>query len=103
MLNEYVAEAVGSFVFFTVILTKGDAVMISVALLIGILIASVASQGHLNPAVTAMVYARGDMDGEKSVAYVASQLVGAAAAFAWAKYVGGTAKTETFKGLQLTK
>ena len=97
MLNEYVAEAVGSFVFFTVILTKGDAVMISVALLIGILIASVASQGHLNPAVTAMVYARGDMDGEKSVGYVASQLVGAAAAVAWAKYVGASAKAETYK------
>jgi glycerol uptake facilitator-like aquaporin len=96
MLNEYVAEAVGSFVFFTVILTKGDAIMISVALLIGILIASVASQGHLNPAVTAMVYARGDMDGEKSVSYVASQLVGAAAAIAWTKYVGGIAKAETF-------
>lgn len=97
MLNEYVAEAVGSFIFFTVILTKGDAIMISVALLIGILIATVASQGHLNPAVTAMVYARGGMDGEKSVAYIASQLVGAAAAVSWAKYIGGTSKAETYK------
>jgi glycerol uptake facilitator-like aquaporin len=103
MFNEYIAEAVGSFVFFTVILTKGDAVMISVALLIGILIASVASQGHLNPAVTAMVWVRGDMSGEKSVAYVCSQLAGAAAAVAWAKYVGGSAKAETFKGLQVTQ
>lgn len=103
MLNEYVAEAVGSFVFFTVILTKGDAVMISVALLIGILIASVASQGHLNPAVTAMVYAKGEMTGEKSIAYVCSQLVGAAAAVAWAKYIGGSAKAETFKGLQVSQ
>ena len=97
MLNEYVAEAVGSFIFFTVILTKGDAIMISVALLIGILIATVASQGHLNPAVTAMVYARGEMDGEKSVAYVASQLVGAAAAVGWAKYIGQSSKAETYK------
>lgn len=103
MLNEYFAEGVGSFIFFTVILTKGDAVMISVALLIGILIASVASQGHLNPAVTAMVYARGGMTGEKSVGYVAAQLLGAAAAVGWAKYVGGTAKAETFKGLQLSQ
>jgi glycerol uptake facilitator-like aquaporin len=97
MLNEYVAEAVGSFIFFTVILTKGDAIMISVALLIGILIATVASQGHLNPAVTAMVYARGGMDGEKSICYIASQLVGAAAAVGWAKYVGSSSKAETYK------
>lgn len=97
MLNEYVAEAVGSFIFFTVILTKGDAVMISVALLIGILIASVASQGHLNPAVTAMVYAKGDISGEKSVGYICSQLVGAAAAVGWSNYVGASAKAETYK------
>lgn len=97
MLNEYIAEAVGSFIFFTVILTKGDAVMISVALLIGILIASVASQGHLNPAVTAMVYAQGGMDGERSIGYICSQLVGAAAAVGWANYIGGTAKAETYK------
>jgi glycerol uptake facilitator-like aquaporin len=100
MLNEYIAEAVGSFVFFTVILTRGDAVMISVALLIGILIASVASQGHLNPAVTAMFYARGEMSGEKSVAYICSQLIGAAMAVGWSKYVGHIAKAETFKNLQ---
>ena len=97
MLNEYVAEAVGSFIFFTVILTKGDAIMISVALLIGILIATVASQGHLNPAVTAMVWARGDMTGEKSIAYVLSQLAGATAAVTWAKYIGGNSKAETYK------
>jgi glycerol uptake facilitator-like aquaporin len=97
MLNEYVAEAVGSFIFFTVVLTKGDAIMISVALLVGILIATVASQGHLNPAITTMVWARGDMSGEKSIAYIASQLAGAAAAVTWAKYIGGTSKAETLK------
>jgi len=97
MFNEYVAEAVGSFIFFTIILTKEDATMIAVALLIGILIASVASQSHLNPAVTTMAYMKGTMDGEKSVAYIASQLAGAVAAVQWAKYIGGTAKAETFK------
>lgn len=97
MLNEYVAEAVGSFVFFAVVLTRGDAVMISVALLIGILIASVASQAHLNPAITTMVYTRGSMSGEKSICYIGSQLVGAMGAVLWAKYAGETAKAETFK------
>ncbi len=96
MFNEYVAEAVGSFIFFTIILTKEDATMIAVALLIGILIASVASQGHLNPAVTAMAYMKGSMNGEKSVSYILAQLAGAVAAVQWAKHVGATAKAETF-------
>jgi|688.fasta_scaffold1769946_1 glycerol uptake facilitator-like aquaporin len=97
MINEYIAEAVGSFIFFTIILTKEDATMIAVALLIGILIASVASQGHLNPAVTAMAYMKGSMNGEKSVAYIVSQLIGAFAAVQWSKYIGGTAQAETYK------
>ena len=97
MFNEYLAEAVGSFIFFTIILTKEDATMIAVALLIGILIASVASQGHLNPAVTAMAYVNNKMSGEKSVAYIGSQLVGALAAVQWAKHVGATAQAETYK------
>jgi glycerol uptake facilitator-like aquaporin len=87
MFKEYLAEGVGSFIFFIIILTKGDAIMISVALLIGILIASVASQGHLNPAVTAMAYTQGKMDGEKSLGYIGSQLAGAMLAVAWAKHM----------------
>ena len=86
MFNEYLAEAVGSFIFFTIILTKEDATMIAVALLIGILVASIASQGHLNPAVTTMAYMNGRFTGEKSVAYIGSQLAGAIAAVQWVKY-----------------
>lgn len=97
MFNEYFAEGVGSFIFFTIILTKGDAVMISVALLVGILIASVASQGHLNPAVTAMVYAKGNMNGEKALLYIVAQLIGAFAAVQWSNHVGATAMAETYK------
>ena len=91
MLNEYVAEAVGSFVFFTIVLTKGDPVMIAVGLLIGILLASIASQGHLNPGITAMFYMNGKMSGDKAIGYVASQLVGAIAAVQWTKYLANSA------------
>lgn len=85
MLNEYVAEAVGSFIFFAIILTKNDPVFIAVGLLIGILIASIASQAHLNPAVTAMAYMKGDMNGDISVGYVGAQLVGAILAVQWSR------------------
>ena len=88
MLNEYVAEAFGSFIFFTIVLTKEDAIMIAVALLVAMLVASVASQSHLNPAITTMAYMQGKFTGEKSLAYIASQLVGAFAAIQWANYMG---------------
>ncbi len=88
MFREYIAEAIGSFIFFSIILTKNDPILIAVGLLIGILIASIASQAHLNPAVTTMAYMNGDMDGEKSIGYVASQLVGAIMAVQWARYMG---------------
>ena len=87
MLNEYIAEAVGSFIFFTVILTKNEPIFIAVGFLIGILIASIASQAHLNPGTTVMAYMRGNMTGDKSIGYVAAQLVGAILAVQWARFM----------------
>ena len=83
MLNTYLSEALGSFVFFMIILATGDPIMIAVALLIGILIASVASQAHLNPAVTLMKFMTGDVKQEEALMYVGAQLVGAFAAVQW--------------------
>ena len=83
MLTTYIAEAVGSFIFFAVILTKGEPVMVAVGLLVGILVATIASQGHLNPCVTAMVYMEGKIDGDESIGYIAAQLAGAIAAVQW--------------------
>lgn len=83
MLSTYIAEAVGSFIFFAIILTKGEPVMIAVGLLVGILVATIASQGHLNPAVTAMVYMEGKMNGDDALCYIAAQIIGAVAAVQW--------------------
>ena len=83
MLGTYIAEAVGSFIFFAVVLTKGDPVMIAVGLLVGILVATIASQGHLNPCITAMVYMEGKMGGDESIGYIAAQLFGAIIAVQW--------------------
>lgn len=86
MLSTYIAEAVGSFIFFAIILTKGEPVMIAVGLLVGILMATIASQGHLNPCVTVMAYLQGKMDGDVSIGYITSQLVGAFTAVQWYNY-----------------
>lgn len=83
MLGTYIAEAVGSFIFFAVILTKGEPVMVAVGLLVGILVATIASQGHLNPAVTAMAYMEGKVSGDESIGYIGAQIVGAFVAVHW--------------------
>jgi len=88
MLSTYIAEAVGSFIFFTVILTKGEPVMVAVGLLVGILVATIASQGHLNPAVTAMAYLEGKVTGDESIGYIGAQLVGAIVAVQWYNFYG---------------
>lgn len=83
MIETYIAEAVGSFIFFAIILTKSEPVMIAVGLLVGILIATIASQGHLNPAVTLMAYMEGKVSGDESIGYIGAQIVGAIAAIQW--------------------
>jgi glycerol uptake facilitator-like aquaporin len=93
MYGEYIAEGLGTFVFLTIILTRKDPVMIAVALLIGILIATIASQGHLNPAVTGMVYLNNGITGDKAVGYIAAQVIAAIAAVQWTKFHGGLNKT----------
>jgi len=82
-INVYLAEALGSFVFFSIVLSKPDPIMISVALLVGILISSIASQSHLNPAITAMSYMQGKVNEKEAAGYVLSQLVGALVAVQW--------------------
>jgi aquaporin Z len=86
MIGTYLAEALGSFIFFTVILTNGEPVMIAVGLLVGILVATIASQGHLNPGVTAMVYMEGKISGDDAIGYIASQIAGAIIAVQWHNY-----------------
>jgi len=83
MLNVYLAEALGSFVFFSIVLSKPDPLMIAVALLVGILISSIASQSHLNPAVTVMSLMEGKVKTDEAAGYIMSQLVGAIVAVQW--------------------
>jgi len=76
-MNTYLAEAVGSFVFFTIVLTNKDPIMIAVGLLVAILLASIASQGHLNPAISLMAYLKKDISMTEMAYYVLSQVAGA--------------------------
>ncbi len=88
MISTYIAEAVGSFIFFAVILTNGEPVMVAVGFLVGILVATIASQGHLNPAITAIAYMEGKVTGDESIGYIGAQLVGAIIAVQWFNFYG---------------
>jgi glycerol uptake facilitator-like aquaporin len=79
-MNTYLSEALGSFVFFLVILSKGEPVMIAVGLLIGIMLAQIASPAHLNPAVTGMMWLKGAVRNDDAVKLVVAQLLAAAGA-----------------------
>lgn len=84
MINTYIAEAVGTFIFLVVVLTKkNEPVMIAIGLLVGILVATIASQGHLNPAITGMAWYQNNMSGDEAIGYIASQVIGAFLAVQW--------------------
>jgi glycerol uptake facilitator-like aquaporin len=84
MLNTYLSEALGSFVFFLVIMATGDKFMIPVALFIGIILALFGgAQAHLNPAVTFMMLLDGKVNNNEAMWYIGSQLVAAFAAVQW--------------------
>lgn len=82
-MNMFISETLGAFVFFLIIKSKGDPVMIAVGLLIGILVAQLASPAHLNPAVTAMEWMKGNVNNNDALMLVAAQL---AAAFLAVQY-----------------
>lgn len=82
-MHSYISEALGTFVFFLIILSTGDPVMIAVGLLIGILLAQLASPAHLNPAVTSMMWMQGKIGNNEAALLVGAQLLGAVAAVYW--------------------
>ena len=79
----YLNEALGSCIFFLVILATSDPIMIAVGLLIGIIIASMSTQAHLNPAVTGMMYMNGKVNETEAMWYIGAQLLGAFVALQW--------------------
>jgi aquaporin Z len=88
-MNNYLAELLGSFVFFFVILqaTAKNApwpnlapLLIAVGLLAGIAVAASSSGAHLNPAVSTMMLLNKSLAMNDYLPYVGAQLLGAVAA-----------------------
>lgn len=84
MLFEIFAEALGTFFFLGVILASGGQVLtIVIGLAASIYLVSKFSSAHLNPAVSVMMLAKGDINGTKCISYVLAQIIGALLALTW--------------------
>lgn len=97
MLSIFFAELIGTFVFLSVIIISGHAtsrcedsltwIKIGLALSVSILLVSRISGGHLNPAVSYMLYLNNDISIQKLFVYVLAQLIGGVLAFGYYYYI----------------
>lgn len=89
MFSKIVAEFLGTFFFLGVILATGEAIPIAVALAAGIFLTAKVSGGNLNPAVSTMLFAKGDLDAATYIGYVIAQILGGLAALFFYKFTLG--------------
>lgn len=86
MLTELFAEGLGTFFFLGVILASGGNVLtIVIGLAAAVYLVSKISAAHLNPAVSIMMLAKGDISTTKCITYILAQVVGGLLALVWFK------------------
>jgi len=79
--DQYLAEFLGTLLLMMSILASGgNAVVVGIALTIGLFFTSRTSGGHLNPAVSLAMYMKGTLTGANTGAYIVSQVLGAVTA-----------------------
>lgn len=83
MLAAVLGEFIGTFVFLLVILAVGQPIPIVIGLLGAIYAFGNISGGHMNPAVTTMMLAKGDIDVLTFFLYIIAQVLGGLAALFW--------------------
>lgn len=84
LITSILAEYIGTFVFLFVIIATGKALPIALALLLMILIFGNVSGGHMNPAVSIMMFVKGDISLTTFTMYVIAQVfAGITALYAW--------------------
>jgi len=103
MLSIFFAELIGTFFFLSIIIISGHAtsrcedsltwIKIGLALSVSILLVSRISGGHLNPAVSYMLYLNKDISIEKLYVYIIAQIIGGSLAFGYYYYLKKYHKT----------
>lgn len=84
-MYEFLAELIGSFIFFSVILLKPDPISIGIALVTAIMFSASISGGHLNPCVSLIFYIKKLLTLNKFILYVSAQVLGALLAYYFVK------------------
>ena len=97
MLDVFLAELIGTFIFLGVIITSGHAssrikdafawIKIGLALSISILLVGYISGGMLNPAVSLMLYLNNDITVEKMIVSIFAQIIGGILAYFYYQYL----------------
>jgi aquaporin Z len=85
MIDKIIAEIIGTAVFFSCILAYGEPIPIVIGLLAAIYAFGKVSGGNFNPAVSFMLFLKGDLPMNTFITYVLAQLVGATLALLWWK------------------
>ena len=80
MSSQMLAEFLGTFILLSAILFAGQPVFIAAGFLAAITIAGGISGGHLNPAVSLAMVAKGDLPMGALPQYIGAQIAGALAA-----------------------
>jgi len=71
------AEFLGTFILVLVVFASGgNAYVVGATLAAGILLTAKLSGGHLNPAISAAMYAKGSLSLKEFLVYAASQVAG---------------------------
>lgn len=84
MFTELFAEGLGTFFFLGVILASGGHVLtIAIGLAAAVYLVSKFSAAHLNPAVSIMMLAKGDVSASKCMSYILAQVIGGLFALVW--------------------
>ena len=76
----YLVEALGTFIFLSVIVSVGKPIPIAIALAAVIFFGGEISGGHFNPAVSVMMAAAGKLSMKDLAPYVVAQVAGGLAA-----------------------
>jgi aquaporin Z len=77
MINNLIAETLGTFIFFTCILVYGEPIPVAIGLLAAIYAFGKVSGGHFNSTVSFMKFVNGDIDLQTFILYVVAQMIGA--------------------------
>lgn len=82
MSSALLAEFLGTFILLSAILFTGNPLFIAAGFLAAITITGSLSGGHLNPAVSLAMVAKGDLPAARFPGYAVAQIAGALAALA---------------------